>query len=159
VAAIIPISPQLNSQPKKLKPTQVPAGNSQSVDSTSTRDTFVASRAQPGFAKAVSLALVAGLQLSSYAATIPEVKYQPVGDVRLLFNNNPEQITNEDLADQSLGGKSLYAEALTPGRYRNFFEHLNRTQQDLGYQVRLTNSGDETAEVVKTVGSRRIARL
>jgi hypothetical protein len=105
-------------------------------------------RAQSGFAKAVGLALVASLQLSSYAATIPEVRYQPVGDIRLLFNNNPEQITSEDLADQSLGGKSLYAETLTPGRYRNFFEHLNRTQQDMGYQVRLTNSGDETAEVV-----------
>ncbi|NDD31619.1 MAG: hypothetical protein EB084_25495 [Proteobacteria bacterium] len=92
----------------------------------------------------------------AYNGPVPEVRYRPAGDVTLLYENNPEQITTRDLADRSQGGLSLYSEVLRPGSYRNFFEHLNRTGGDIGFTARVSNPGTRPVEVV--VGGSGVAR-
>lgn len=85
---------------------------------------------------------------STYAGPVPEVRYAPEGDVVMLYGNNPEQITPRDLADRSRGGYALYSEGVGPGRYRNFFEHLNRTEAPVGFSVRVSNPGPTPIEIV-----------
>lgn len=84
---------------------------------------------------------------AAYSEMAPTVSYAPRGGPVLLYGNNPEQITAADLADARFGGHTLYRESLDPGRYRSFFEHLNRTPHWLGFGVRLYNPGREPVEV------------
>ncbi|UOY93120.1 hypothetical protein MUG87_03005 [Ectobacillus sp. JY-23] len=81
------------------------------------------------------------------AATVPSVSYVKTGERSLIFVNNPEQIYTEDLGDSTLGDKSIYRDTLVPGKYRNFFEHVNRTGLTIGFGIQLYNPNSYAVNV------------
>jgi hypothetical protein len=86
------------------------------------------------------------------AMTIPSINYQKGGERSLIFVNNPEQLYNQDLGDSSLGDKSIFRSTLKPGKYRNFYEHVNRSGHTIGFGIQLYNPTDNTVNI-KVFGS------
>jgi len=96
----------------------------------------------------VGVLLFSGLvTLETKAATVPTVSYTKGGDRSLIFVNNPEQIYSGDLGDANLGDKSIYRDTLAPGKYRNFFEHVNRSGSTIGFGIQLYNPNSSPVTV------------
>lgn len=88
------------------------------------------------------LLVFSGLGISvipASAATVPTISYTKGGERSLIFVNNPEQLYNGDLGDSNLGDKSIYRDTLAPGKYRNFFEHVNRSGSTIGHGIQVYN--------------------
>jgi hypothetical protein len=85
----------------------------------------------------------------AYADTppAPEILYKPDCRRSLVFINNPEQITKEDLADVSLGHKHIYETRINKAA-RIFFEHTNRTGSPIGYDIQLVNPNEKAVQVI-----------
>lgn len=93
------------------------------------------------------------------AASVPEITYVKTGGVdnrKLVFVNNPEEIHAEagacDLADNlAVGGtycgRSIHRITGAIGNYRNWWEHINKTNRSIGYGVKLYNPGPNSATV------------
>jgi hypothetical protein len=79
--------------------------------------------------------------------TPPTILYKRVCNRTLLFVNNPEQLTTNDLADKSLGHKLIYQEMVIKSS-RLFFEHLNRTGSPINYGVQLVNPNKTAVQVI-----------
>ncbi|WP_309894891.1 hypothetical protein [Archangium sp.] len=86
-----------------------------------------------------ALLLCLTLAPAARAATIPEVRYTLGGTRKLLFVNNPEQLYTQDLGDSNHGNKIILTATATPGGWRNYFEHMNRSGYTLGYGIQLYN--------------------
>jgi hypothetical protein len=78
----------------------------------------------------------------------PIISYTKLFDRQLIGVNNPEQIYSVDLGDANRGNKVLYRATLAPGKYRDWFSHVNRSGFAIGHGVSITNP--DTAAVTIT---------
>lgn len=89
---------------------------------------------------------------SIQAATIPEINYSKKSSRSLIFVNNPEQITSSDLGDWDYNSAAILQTGRLKGKYRNFFEHVNKTGFTIGYAIQLYNPNPYPI-TVKVTGS------
>jgi hypothetical protein len=80
--------------------------------------------------------------------TPPAISYRSMPSWTLIGNNNPEQITSPDLGDVALGGKAIYQETISSGKFRSWFEHVNRSGATIGYGIRLRNVGSVSSRII-----------
>ncbi|HYO71789.1 MAG TPA: hypothetical protein VEU33_37500, partial [Archangium sp.] len=102
----------------------------------------------PSWSWIAALLLCLVLTPAAWAATVPEVRYTLGGSRGLLFVNNPEQLYTSDLGDSNYGNKIILSATATPGGWRNYFEHMNRSGFTLGYGIQIYNPNAFSVTVV-----------
>lgn len=94
------------------------------------------------------LVLLLQVAVPARAASVPTVQYSKGGTVKLIMVNNPEQLTRADLGDASAGDKAIMRVTGVTGKYRNWFEHTNKTGSTIGYGVMIYNPNTTAVTVV-----------